>query len=101
MLVAMFALAFALLSVSPAPNDTQFTTPKGKEYKVVGIVKEPHDPLIPNRILDTSGHNPAEVGWVWKATFQDYGVPVLNVCRAKDNTVWLFPPYRIWQYQKK
>lgn len=95
----MFALSLALLTLAPAPNGTTFKT--DQTYQVVGIVKEPYDPIIPGKIWDTSGHDPKDVGWAWKATFQQCGVPVLNVCRGEDHKIYLFPPYAVWMHQKK
>ncbi len=93
----MYALFFAVLAVTPAPNGVTFTIDKDR-MEVVGVVKEPFDPLIP-ACLYVAGK---EVGWVWKKTFKEFGVKQLNVCRStKDQTVYVCPPSSVWMNRTK
>ncbi len=95
----MFALIFALLSLTPAPNGTRCTI-DNQQMEVIGVVKEPFNFIVPVCIYDTSVYNPKEVGWVWKHTFLDYGVKHFNVCRSKDNQIYLCPPYSVWMWKR-
>lgn len=43
-----------------------------------------------------------DAGWVWQATFDKFGVRVLNVCVPPDGTnAYLYPSYLIVPEPKK
>lgn len=92
---ATAALAAVAAALGPAPVETRFAD-GGRVMVVVGSVREPHDEDIPRRILVDRGGRPRDHGWVWKKTFREHGVPVLNVCEDKDGKPWLYPPWTVW-----
>jgi hypothetical protein len=79
----------------PAPNGTECRI-EGKPAIVVGRVSEPFIPEIPNRVFALQNDRFIQHGWVWKKTFREYGVPVLNVCCDRDGKMFLVPPYAVW-----